>query len=157
MESYSMDLRERVVEAYDRESGRGSQARLGKRFGVSPAWVCKLLQRRGQTGDYGPLRTKRGRKGVFTGRLLERLEKLVQQQPDVTLAELRDRTGVTCSLAAICKTLQRLDYRRKKRHCGPLSKIAPTFSGSENSGNGRRRRPIGRGSFSSMKVGRKRT
>lgn len=129
-----MDLRKRVVEAYDRQGGWGSQVRIAKRFGVSPAWVCQLLQRRRERGHYGPLRTKRGRKPVFTGPLLERLEQLVQQQPDVTLAELRDRTGVNCSLAAICKTLQRLGYRRKKRRCGPLSKIDRTSSGSENNG-----------------------
>ena len=134
MESYSMDLRKRVVEAYGQDPGRGSQARVARRFGVSPAWVCGLLLRHRQTGDYGPLKTKRGRKAVFTGRRLEQLEELVAQQPDVTLAELRDRTGVTCSLAAICKTLQRLDYRRKKRRCGPLSKIVRMSSSNGNSG-----------------------
>ncbi|KKL65210.1 hypothetical protein LCGC14_2157270 [marine sediment metagenome] len=129
-----MDLRKRVVEAYGQESGRGSQARLAKRFGVSPAWVCGLLRRYRQTGDYGPLRTKRGRKAVFVGRRREQLEALVARQPDATLAELRDRTGATCSLAAICKTLQRWGYRRKKRRSGPLSKIAQMSSGSENGG-----------------------
>jgi putative transposase len=134
MESYSMDLRKRVVEAYGQESGRGSQARLAKRFGVSPAWVCGLLLRHRQTGDYGPLRTRRGRKAVFVGRRREQLEQLVATQPDATLEELRDRTGATCSLAAICKTLQRLGYRRKKRRSGPLSKIVPTCSDSGSSG-----------------------
>jgi transposase len=134
MESYSIDLRKRVVEAYGQESGRGSQARLAKRFGVSPAWVCGLLLRYRQTGDYGPLRTRRGRKAVFVGRRREQLEDLVARQPDATLAELRDRTGVTCSLAAICRTLQRWGYRRKKRRSGPLSKIVPMSSGSGNSG-----------------------
>lgn len=130
-----MDLRQRVVETYDLEPRRGSQARIARRFGVSEPWICKLLQRRRQTGSYGPLTTKRGRKPVFTAALLKRLEKLVQQQPDVTLSELRQRLGMTCSLAAICTTLQRLDYRRKKRHCGPLSKIDRTFSGNVNSGD----------------------
>ena len=134
MESYWMDLRARGVEACDREPGRGSQARIARQFGVSPAWIGKLLQRRRQRGEYGPLMTQRGRKPVFTGQLRERLEKRVQEQPDVTLAELRDRTGVNGSLAAICKTLQRLDYRRKKRRCGPLSKIGRTFSDSVSSG-----------------------
>jgi transposase len=134
MGSYSMDLRKRVVEAYEREPGRGSQARIARRFGVSPAWICTLLQRRRQRGDYGPLKTKRGRKAVFTGGLLAQLEELVQQQPDVTLAELRDRTGVNCSLVAICKTLQRLGYRRKKRRSGPLSKIVRTSGSNVSSG-----------------------
>ena len=135
MASYSMDLRKRVVEAYGQESGRGSQARIAKRFGVSPAWVCELLRRYRQTGDYGPLTTKRGRKAVFVGRRRERLEELVASQPDATLEELRDRTGATCSLAAVCKTLQRLGYRRKKRRFGPLSKIAPTCSDSGGGGD----------------------
>lgn len=130
-----MDLRKRVVEAYGQESGRGSQARMAKRFGVSPAWVCGLLLRYRQTGDYGPLTTRRGRKAVFVGRRREQLEELVARQPDATLAELRDRTGVACSLAAICKTLQRWGYRRKKRRSGPLSKIALTCSGSVSSGD----------------------
>jgi transposase len=134
MASYSMDLRKRVVEAYARDSGWGSQARLARRFGVSPAWVCGLLRRYQQTGDYGPLTTKRGRKAVFVGRRLEQLETLVSRQPDATLEELRDRTGVACSLAAICKTLQRLGYRRKKRRSGPLSKIVPTCNSSGGSG-----------------------
>ena len=129
-----MDLRKRVVDAYGHESGRGLQARLAKRFGVSPAWVCGLLHRYRQTGDYGPLKTRRGRKAVFVGRRLEQLEALVARQPDATLEELRDRTGVACSLAAICKTLQRLGYRRKKRRFGPLSKIVPTCSYSGSNG-----------------------
>jgi len=130
-----MDLRKRVVEAYSQEPARGLQASLAKRFGVSPAWVCGLLRRYRQTGDYGPLKTRRGRKGVFVGRRREQLEELVAQHPDATLAELRDRTGANCSLAAIYKTLQRLGYRRKKRRFGPLSKIALTCSGSVSSGD----------------------
>lgn len=129
-----MDLRKRVVEAHGQDPARGSQARLARRFAVSPAWVCGLLRRHRQTGDYGPLKTRRGRKAVFTGWRREQLEKLVARQPDATLAELRDRTGATCSLAAICKTLQRLGYRRKKRRSGPLSKIVPTCGGNGNSG-----------------------
>jgi transposase len=78
--------------------------------------------------------TKRGRKAAFVGRRLERLEELVAAQPDATLEELRDRTGAACSLVAVCKTLQRLGYRRKKRHSGPLSKIVPTCNSSGSGG-----------------------
>lgn len=127
-----MDLRERVVGACD--AGLESRVEIAERFDVSTAWIRRLLQRRREIGHYGPLTTKRGRKPVFVGRLCERLEKLVKQQPDATLAELRDRTGVNCTLATICKTLQRLDYRRKKRRSGPLSKIALACNGSVNSG-----------------------
>jgi len=127
-----MDLRDRVVAACD--AGLETRVETAEQFDVSTAWIRRLLQRRRETGQYGPRTTKRGRKPVFAGRLRERLEKLVEQQPDATLAELRDRTGVTCTLAAICKTLQRLDYRRKKRRSGPLSKTVLTSNVSVSSG-----------------------
>lgn len=132
MEAYSMDLRERVVAACD--GGRESRSEIARRFNVSTAWIRRLLQRRRELGHYGPLTTKRGRKPVFDGPLQEHLEALIAEQPDATLAELRDRTGVDCTLGAICKTLQRLGYRRKKRRFGPPSKIGPTSSSSESSG-----------------------
>ncbi len=127
-----MDLRDRVVAACD--AGRGSRQEIAERFNVSTAWIRRLLQRRRQSGQYGPATARCGRKPVFAGGRRERLETLVERQPDATLAELRARTGVTCTLAAVCKTLQRLGYRRKKRRSGPLSKIAPTCSGNGNNG-----------------------
>ncbi|HUU23080.1 MAG TPA: IS630 transposase-related protein [Phycisphaerae bacterium] len=132
MAPYSMDLRDRVIAACD--AGLESRAEIAKRFDVSTAWIRRLLQRRRELGHYGPLTTRPGRKPIFVGRLRERLEAFVAEQPDATLAELRDRTGVNCTLAAICKTLQRLEYRRKKRRCGPLSKIVPTCNSSVSSG-----------------------
>ena len=132
MGTYSMDLRDRIVAACD--TGLRSRVEIASQFGVSTAWIRRLLQRRRQTGQYGPLMTKRGRKAVFVGQRRERLEEFVTRQPDATLEELRDRTGAACSLVAICKTLQRLGYRRKKRRSGPLSKIVPTCSDSGNSG-----------------------
>jgi len=132
MGTYSMDLRDRIVAACD--TGSRSRVEIAKQFGVSTAWIRRLLQRRRQTGQYGPLMTKRGRKAAFVGRRLERLEELVAAQPDATLEELRDRTGAACSLVAVCKTLQRLGYRRKKRRSGPLSKIVPLCNSSGSSG-----------------------
>jgi transposase len=48
MEAYSMDLRERVIEAYD--AGRGSSRELAEVFDVSGAWIRKLLWLRRETG-----------------------------------------------------------------------------------------------------------
>ena len=124
MRTYSMDLRDRVIAACD--SGRGTRREVAERFGVSTAWIRRLLQRRRETGQYGPLQTKRGRKPAFSGPALQQLERLVAEQPDATLAELRQRCGVACSLVAVCKTLRRLGYRRKKRRFGPLSKTVRT-------------------------------
>src|SRR5258708_6609715 len=57
MKPYSMDLRQRVLDACDR--GEGTKA-TAKRFGVSPAWVRRLKQhRRLRDGDIAP-RTRGG-------------------------------------------------------------------------------------------------
>ena len=46
---------------------------------------------------------------------MERLRELVQQQPDATLEELRQRLGVACSTMAICRALKKLGLPRKKK------------------------------------------
>lgn len=119
-----MDLRDRVVAGCD--SGCWKRVEIAERFAVSTAWIRRLLQRRRETGDYGPSKTKRGRKPAFTGELLKQLDRLAQAQPDATLEELRDRCGVSCSLVTMSNTLARLGYRRKKRRSGRLSKTVPT-------------------------------
>jgi transposase len=124
METYSMDLRDRVVAACD--SGRWKRVEIAEQFGVSASWIRRLLQRRRETGDYGAKRTKRGRKPAFSGKSLKQLDRLAQEQPDATLEELRDRCGVSCSLETVSNTLARLGYRRKKRRSGRLSKTVLT-------------------------------
>lgn len=44
MAAFSMDLRERVMQAYD--EGQGSTRQLAVVFGVSSAWIPKLLRLR---------------------------------------------------------------------------------------------------------------
>ncbi len=119
-----MDLRDRVVAACDSEEL--TREEIAEEFGVSTAWVRRLLQRRRETGTYRPKGHAGGRRAAFEGAGLERLDRLVRQQPDATLAELRERCGVPCSLMAVSNALQRLGYRRKKRRSGPLSKTVQT-------------------------------
>ena len=57
----------------------------------------------------------RGRKPKFTAADEQRLRELVEEQPDATLEELRERTGVACSLTTIFNTLKRLGFRQYRR------------------------------------------
>ncbi|MDB5743132.1 MAG: Transposase [Polaromonas sp.] len=54
-----------------------------------------------------------------------RLERWLQEQPDLTLAELAERLqsegGPAVSTPTLCRTLQRLGLRRKKRPYTPPS------------------------------------
>ena len=87
MEAYSADLRDRVIEAYD--AGRGSSRQLAVVFGVSSAWIRKLLWLRRETGTVAAKVYRRGPRPRLSDRQLARLAELVRQHSDATLSELR--------------------------------------------------------------------
>jgi transposase len=122
MKTFSMDLRERVIKAYEQDEG--SMRVLSERFGVSREWIKKLVRQKRETGSIAPKNTKRGRKPAIDGADLDRLEEAVERQPDATLEQLRTAVGVECSIVAVHNTLARLGYRRLKKRYIPASKAA---------------------------------
>ena len=124
MKAYSYDLRERVVRACD--EGRGSRQQIAELFGVSTAWIRRLLQRRRQTGSFAALPHAGGPPPKMDQARCQRLEALLAQQPDATLAELRDRLGAAVHLSTIARALTRLGLTVKKKSGGPPSRTAPT-------------------------------
>lgn len=134
----SIDLRERMLQAYDAKLG--SQSQIAQMFHVSRKCLCDLLRLRRLTGSAAPRPHGGGRTAAYEGETLERLRELVHQQPDATLEELREITGVDCSLTAVFNALERLDLRFKKSRSTPASKTGPTSSSSARPGESRRRR-----------------
>jgi transposase len=112
MRPYSNDLRERIVSAVKR--GEHSIREIARLFSVSVSFVVRLLQRQRQTGSIQP-KPYPGRQRKVDAAAEARLRGLVREQPDATLAELRDRLGIDGSLMAIARALQRLGITRKKK------------------------------------------
>ena len=119
-----MDLRVRVIKAY--EAKQGSMREIAENFGVSREWVKKIIRRRRETGSMAPPDYKPGRKPAIAGKDLERLDQLVQDQPDMTLQQLCEAVGVPCSIVAVHNALNRLGYRRLKKRYAPPSRTVPT-------------------------------
>ena len=69
----------------------------------------------------------------------EQLRQLLAEQPDLTLEQIRDRLGVACSLAAVCRTLKKLNLTRKKKRCTPPSSNATMSKPRVRSGSSGRR------------------
>ena len=110
MRAYSTDLRERIVAAVER--GEHSLRQIAHLFSVSLSCVVRLLQRQRRTGSVQP-KPPAGTKPRKLDHAAEaRLRELVQQQPDATLAELRDRLGIPCCLMTIARALERLGITR---------------------------------------------
>ena len=120
----SVDLRERILASYD--AREGTREETANRYRVSLGMVKKLLQQRRKTGDIRPRHHYSGRKPkILDGHRL-RLRHLLSRQPDLTLAELRQATALSCSLPAIHYALVAMNLTYKKRHFVPVSRTGRT-------------------------------
>jgi len=124
MKTLSLDLRERILAAYDAE--QGSREEIGRRFRVSTGMVKKLLQQRRQRGDIAPQHHRSGRKPMLLESHRHRLSQLIGRKPDITLAEMRSALEVNCSLPAIHYVLVAMGLTYKKRLSMRASRIGQT-------------------------------
>ena len=132
MRTLSLDLRERILAAYDH--AEGTRPEIAHRFRVSLGMVKKLLQQRRRTGDIAPRHRFCGRKPMIVAAHRSRMRSLLARKNDLTLKELREATGLKCSLQAINVVLGKLGLTYKKRHFAPASKTVPTSRGRAAAG-----------------------
>ncbi len=117
MRAYSLDLRQRVVHAY--EQGEGSISEIATRFGVSTAFIKKLLHRWRATGDLAPLAHGGGKPKSLSERQHQLLKRQVRQQSDISLSELQsfleEEESVQVHVSTIWRALSALGLPLKKR------------------------------------------
>lgn len=117
MKAYSLDLRQKIVDAY--LSGQGSMQRLADRFNVARSFVQKLIHRYQHEGTL----EAKPRGGKVPPKLAPEywpvVKELVEADQDATLEELceqlEQRTGVRISGSVLCRLLQKLKLTRKKK------------------------------------------
>jgi transposase len=140
MRTISLDLRERILTAYDRQEGAREQ--IAHRFRVSLGLVKKLLQQRRRTGDIAPRHRYSGRKPMIVQTHQSQMRELLVRKPDMTLKELRQAMALDCSLPAIHYVLEKMGLTYKKRRSGPANKTVRTLRGRAGRGGGSKRRLI---------------
>lgn len=118
MAPYSMDLRKRVVRAWD--AGLDVES-VAAKYEVSRAWVHRLVQRRRETGSIAPRKQTTFRGRVLAGQEA-RLTALITAQPDATLAELREALPTSAALSTLWREIDRLQLTVKKN--GPRRRAA---------------------------------
>ena len=127
-EAHPIELRERVVRAY--EAGEGTYALIGARFAVGEATVKRWVRLRRRHGHLRPRPKRGGTRSVIT---LEAIERALAMVPDANAGELtaafnrglhwRSRVHVS----SMKRALHRHGYVVKKsadgrwRVCGPMS------------------------------------
>jgi len=111
MRPYSMDLRQRVAQAVDAQEG--SLRQLARRFRVSLSFITRLLALRRQTGSLSPRPHRPGPPPTLDEAALQRLRRLVRDQPDALLDELAQQLG--CGRMTVWRALRKLKITRKKK------------------------------------------
>lgn len=109
--AYSLDLRERVVRAWD--SGMKPET-VATTFAVSVSWVYRLLQRRRETGSIKPRPQTKFRSRTLSSDEEIRLVALITVKPDATLAELQAALPTRAALSTLWRTIDRLGLTVKK-------------------------------------------
>src|SRR5216117_1668174 len=99
VKTLSLDLRERILAAYDK--AEGTREEVARRFRVSLGMVKKLLQQRRRLGEVRAQHHRSGRKPRIVAAHQRQLRTLLAKKPDLTLKELRAATGLACTLPAI--------------------------------------------------------
>ena len=114
MRAYSLDLRVRVFADFD--AGL-TFAPLARKYSVSAEWVRQIVRRRERTGEVAARRPV-PKRAPFRATHEAVLRQAVADAPDLTLAALRERLGVTVSLATLHNALVALKLTLKKSRSG---------------------------------------
>ena len=110
MEAYSKEFRRDVLRACD--SGEGTRS-VAVRFDVSESWVRRIKQERRESGKVAPL-TTRNRTPKWKA-IADDIQRVVKEQPDLTLDELKIELGTKLSRSTLCRALQSLKLTLKKK------------------------------------------
>ncbi len=124
MKPYSVDLREKVVNAY--QLGNISVRKLAVNFGVGKAFVQKMLRQYKEQGHLNPGKQGTRKKAVLADSSTE-LIALVAKYPDATLSEYceywLESQGQLVSSSMMCRELQKLNLTRKKKRFGAVRQL----------------------------------
>ena len=142
MRTLSLDLRERILAAYDNQEG--TRAEMALRFRVSLGMVKKLLQQRRRTGSIAPRHHLAGRKPTILPVHRHQFRSLLTKKNDLTLKELRDAAGLRCSLQAVHVVLGKMGLTYKKRPSAPANKSDPIWCEPAKRGGGGKKASIRR-------------
>ena len=117
MKPYSLDLRERVLNAYINRQGTVEE--VAGQFQVGVDFIYKLARQSRTLGHVEPLPHGGGHDFLIAFQGEEELAQWVKEKPDATLAELQERLardqGLKTSQSTVSRALSRLGLGRKKK------------------------------------------
>jgi transposase len=114
-----MDLRLRVLK--DCDAGMPTKD-VAEKYAVSRAWVRRLKQRRRENGETSPRPS--GHRPSSSAAYADPIRQLIQERPDLTLAEIKGELQLPHSITTIWRVVRALGLTLKKSR--PRSGTGPT-------------------------------
>jgi transposase len=143
MKPYSIDLRQRIVDAH--RNGEGSVRELARRFVVTPKTVQNYLNLERTTGSVAPRPHGGGPAPRLDDEGVQQVRTLLEEKNDPTLDELiqqlASRRQVQVSRTTMWRAVARAGMTRKKRRYVPASRIGPTCDRSVKASSSRGDKP----------------
>lgn len=125
--AYSLELRIKAIEAY--ASGEGTQEEIANYFQISISTFKRWLQRNVAGDPLAPIIEGKGRPKTLDNRHLEMIQRLVKENPSITLGELSEKINkkyqINAGRSVLGRALQGLNLRYKKLSLRTIEKDAP--------------------------------
>ena len=133
--AYSQDLRDRVIDAVEKEGM--SRPAAARRFGICESVAVKWLQRYTDMGHREPVGTGGHRPSKLKPHC-DFIDAVLKDKPDITLEALGTRLlaerGVTADTSMLSRFLRREGMTHKKRRWWRASRIARTSAAAARNG-----------------------
>ena len=106
------EARKLAVEAYEKTH---DAKRVSDDFNISERTVYKLVAQKRKTGTVELQLHTRGRKKKLTEEDLAAIRKLIEEQNDITIDEIRDTLHLTASYSTVERAVWAMGFRFKKK------------------------------------------
>lgn len=119
MKSYSLDLRQKILEVRQKE--KLSIRKLAERFKVAKSFVQKILKQFQETGDVRAKKRGGSPPRKLNDEQVVKLVEIIEENNDATLEEigvlLKEKTNVKVSATTIWNISKKFNYSFKKKQC----------------------------------------
>lgn len=106
------ESRELAVEVYEKTH---DARRVSEDFNICKRTVYKLVAQKRKTGTVALRLHTRGRKKKLNEESLGAIRKLIEEQNDITINEIRDALHLTASYSTVERAVRSMGFRLKKK------------------------------------------
>ena len=103
-----------------------------KAYCVNRSTVTRLIRQMKETGSVEPKTYLRGRKPSLSEEDLQTIDNLLQEQPDITISEIKETLNLTVCEETIRKAVLKLGYVYKKKSLHASEQERPQCPGTES-------------------------